>query len=585
MKKTHWSRATCLAAALFLGTGLSPLSAQGILNGLGGGGAGGQAAGGAGGAGAPRAGLGNRLDVNSSVRGVNPAQAVRGATNAGAGLGGGARAQAGLGAGATADGAGLRARGSAQGEGVPRGRTGLFTNTNVEADGGIDADVATDSSIDRRGLSGREHAGYQAEMTLNHRLAEIDRMRDHAISTGNTVQLAKADELEAQARATFQHRLDVIRTAPDANVIPPGEPRDIRSRIRAGMESQTSGASPEGANPVAADDTEEATDIVVQRPELFGRMRHRANADVGAAARSESRGLLHLSPRGGAPVASEDVAPRAEGRFAAGANPRGRIDATSDSLLEAEARAEQTAASRVRPLANSRFAADLQGQGSMQRVEPARGHSPFRGEVQVDPLETRGGMRRTRQEIEQVDYSASNGVEAGGRASGRMTGATYSEADAAIGNDPRAPRRSRAEATGAIREGRDADLNGWEGIEEADVRSDIRQETRTRFPADRNASGAFYGAGDATGRINGRKLSEAPVAPPADPRFRGRAATDFNAQSAVRGSDDVDSASSNIRGRTGSSMSGSSIRSRSQFDASAGAARQPVNPEEYGSRP
>lgn len=592
MKKIHWTRATGLAAALFLTAGLSPLSAQGLLNSPGGGAAGAAGGHGAGaaGAGGTRAGLGSRLDVNSSVRGVNPAQAVRGATSAGAGLGGGARAQAGLGAGANAPGAGLRGRGAIQGQGAAQGRTGLFSNSTADAgagaDAGIEADVSTSASMDRREVSGREHAGRQAEMTLNHRLAEIDRLRDQALATGNTVQLAKADELEAQARTTFQHRLDVIRTAPDHEQAPPEAPRDIRSRIRAGMDGRAAAgtpALPEGAGADFAGDAAEATDIAVQRPEEFGRMRQRSTAAAGG--RAESRGLLQSAPRGGAAGATPNAASNANTRFAADANPRGPIDASSNAALESQVHAEESAASRVRPVANSRFASDLQSQGALSGGNSARG-GMVSGDVRRDALlDTRDSAQRTRQEIEQVDYSATSGLDASGRAAGRASSATYADSDGAYRNVPRAPQGTRAELNGAARGGQ----TGWEGIEDAGFRSDLRPESQARFNMDRGAGGALNGAGGAASRLDTRTdLPRQPAGdeafPPAEPRFGGRAAADVDAGGTVRRSDDVYSASSNVRGRAATSASNSSPRSRSPFDAPAGANRRPVNPDESGGR-
>jgi len=615
MKKFAWARATGLAAAAALFLSAGPLSAQQILNGLTGGGSGaagsgaggaggigsGGAGGGAGGSGAGSVGLGNRLDVNRTARGLNAAQAVRGATSAGAGVNG--RTSVGLGAGA---------RGSAGVNASARTRTGLFSSqgnsglTEAEADVSAQAELGHDTAA---GISGRERAGQQAELTLNHRLAQIDELRDRALANGNTVLLAQADQMEAEARATYQQRIEVLQRGPEEspNAPPaeePAEPTNVRSRFRAVANGQASGqfdapstAPIAGRGRLAAQgDVAGDDEIQVQRPEDFGRMRERA------AARTESTGRLTFSPR--TPAGQE---PRADGQMEGRGDVRGDLPPAggSDGRFDGRARqqvaggfdgagmadtgawASQKGGARVAPAPNSRFAADLREPGNVRGASSVGGHSTARTD-----LDTRAVPRGERaaqfqdRAIEQVDYTA-EGAGRAGQSAGRVTGAAYARGEGKLGDSPFGDRPGAGWSQDARVETRTAARarSEWDDVPAMDSRSDIGGRTDgLRRTAENDAS--LEGRSRFSGRVDAP-----PARPPVDsvsgdeawpeaPAGWGRADGAAAARSNALGEE---AASSRVRANA--PRSGATLQSRQSVGGSASRPRATPFVEELPAPP
>lgn len=629
MKKFSWTRATGLAAALFLTA--APVSAQ-ILGGLpvggGGGGAGGSssssAGGGAGGAAGGgtggSVGLGNRLDLNRSARGINAAQAARGATGAAAG----GRTSVGLGAGAGASAGGVNA--SAGARGSVRTRTGLFSSTQDDSSSntsaGADGDLGVQADVERgASVSGRERASQQAELTLNHRLAEIDQIRDRAVASGNTKLLAQADEMEAQARATYEQRVDGQPNRPQD---PPGQsqdepPRNVRSRIQAAASGDVKGRLGARTAPATEDaggawargqaiagaDAAGDNDIEVARPEDFGRMRHRATATTAAAAaatastETESRGRLTFAPK---------KAPRPEanagGETDGGARSRGAASDAGEFQGQARERvagsfdtngmpatgawASQGADARVRPAANSRFAGDLREQGNVRGGTAISGHSVSRTDADLGgqplPRGERGAQIRGRA-IEQVEYTG-DGVGAAGQASGRVTGAAYSRGEAGLGESPFGQRGGQVPVAEARTDSRAAARarSEWDDLPDLDVRSDARQQTEaglrrtaevdssvrsaTRFSGRVDTPPARRPAEEAAGDVGPfYSAGEAPQDQDrAQDEVRGRVSSGVNARGSVFSDEVGSSGSSRLQGNA--SRSGATFQSRQSAGAS-----------------
>lgn len=214
MNRTKSSVLACAVAVLGLSADSS--FAQGLAGGLTGNVTGGSASSGAqpgssigGGAGAGL-GLSNRAGIGlSTQRGVG-----------GSGLNTGLRVNSGAGAGANASVGGLRTGASASTNTSGGARVGILSRSKDEDRSASSKkptnskdDAASNESNGLLGVTAHERAAANATLSLNQRLAEIDRMRDRAIATGNTEVLAQADKLEAQARAQYEARIEQLQEA------------------------------------------------------------------------------------------------------------------------------------------------------------------------------------------------------------------------------------------------------------------------------------------------------------------------------------------------------------------------------------
>lgn len=85
----------------------------------------------------------------------------------------------------------------------------------------------------RRGERGLENAATQVDLFLQRRLAQIERLRDHALDTGNEVLLDRADKMEAQARQQYRFQARGQAFDRDARVRADGSgTADSESRLR-----------------------------------------------------------------------------------------------------------------------------------------------------------------------------------------------------------------------------------------------------------------------------------------------------------------------------------------------------------------
>ena len=306
-----------------------------------------------------------RLNATSTVRGMNPAQAVRGTT------GNGVSARGGANVGLSTAGS----RASATGQARANARTGLFTQgtagtTETEAGAAEEAGVNLRANASRGNVmfTGRDRAVHQAELNLNHRLAQIDRMRDRALASGDAKLLAQADHLEATARAQYEHRAEVLgRDRPGEAGEVPTSPSDPASPMEPASPTDPAPTAPEtGAEVTQASDVELQTlsDPAIAPVEIDGRARGRIRGtvqterpldpsvrrirQVGADAETRANGTFDRSVRTADEVrfrTQTDVEEAADTTFRAGA------EVQADSEIQArragrsmEAGLEETAA-------------------------------------------------------------------------------------------------------------------------------------------------------------------------------------------------------------------------------------------------
>lgn len=306
-----------------------------------------------------------RLNATSTVRGMNPAQAVRGTT------GNGVSARGGANVGLSTAGS----RASATGQARANARTGLFTQgtagtTETETGAGEEAGVNLRANASRGNVmfTGRDRAVHQAELNLNHRLAQIDRMRDRALASGDAKLLAQADHLEATARTQYEHRAEVLgRDRPGEAGEVPTSPSAPASPMEPTLPTDPAPTAPEtGAEVTQASDVELQTlsDTAIAPVEIDGRARGRIRGtvqterpldpsvrrirQVGADAETRANGTFDRSVRTADEVrfrTETDVEEAADTTFRAGA------EVQADSEIQArragrsmEAGFEETAA-------------------------------------------------------------------------------------------------------------------------------------------------------------------------------------------------------------------------------------------------
>ncbi len=138
------------------------------------------------------------------------------------GQGGGRIAGPNFDAGRLGAGAGAAGRANAGGgNGLLSGRANLEFNANAEMNrnrrqeqgGNNPGEEGAPNENGRRTevyLTGRQRAAMQADLTLAGRLADIDRLRDIALTQGDTNMLLRADSLEHEARVQHQNHVRQI---------------------------------------------------------------------------------------------------------------------------------------------------------------------------------------------------------------------------------------------------------------------------------------------------------------------------------------------------------------------------------------
>lgn len=181
----------------------------GGLNPLGGSNPPGAAAGAAGGL-SGAAGLQNRVGVPIPGAGANVIGGPGFDVNAGVGVGAGGSV--------STRGAGVGVSGSLDASTRLRARQRRTQPAGSRRPGGDPSQSQTDQSEPAAaggGLSVSNSTVLRADLFLAHRLAEIDRLRDYAVSRGDTRLLARTDELEAQARAQHDHLIEIAQSSED----------------------------------------------------------------------------------------------------------------------------------------------------------------------------------------------------------------------------------------------------------------------------------------------------------------------------------------------------------------------------------